>query len=415
MPKGKQVVRYRSSRLQRAGNPQQLMRVAGGIIARAWRNKKNRQKLFRLAATATKLRPKIKVAVNRMRGIRQKRFYKIKGIAQGPTYTTTRMIVRSTPPKQRFLRKLFKTNPVKNMFVNRFGYAWMASHDYNKTIWYSSTALKFNNIMTFMKSRTISPTQLPAQSATVDDSPLYIGNMPDAYIYIGKCTYTYEIYNPTNYIITVYIYDLICKRDTPYSITYADATSEASSAPENMMLKSSEHQRENNLNTNHLWTIADPTVENNGTTWNSVGMKPTDYHYFNTFWKVKGMKKVVLAPTTAHHHVVVFNPKAKLTQASLYMPRQSQTAQQRKQGVAGLTISTLFGFQGQIAVENDQSTDQSTKVGTLPGKLIVSLVKKENVWSGSLSATQIISDTNLESLQQPKIFTDLVETDAAAT
>lgn len=405
----KQVVRRASNSALRAA-----ARTAGGrVLRRAMANNRLRKAMRRwLKKKHQQARNQL---INRNRGIYNKKFYKIKGMASGPTYTTTRMIVRRTPGRQKFLRKLFKTNPVKSMYVNRFGYAWMGTHDNNKTIWYSSTALKFNNIQTFMKTRTVSPSQLPAQSSTITNSPLYVGNMPDAYIYIGKCTYTYEIYNPTNYIITVFIYDLICKRDTPFSITYADSTNEFSSAPENMMLKGSEVQYENNLQTNTQWTIADPTVENNGTVWNSVGMKPTDYHYFNTFWKVKGMKKIVLAPTTAHHHVVVFNPKAKLTQASLYMPRQGQTTLQRKQGVAGLTISTLFGFQGQIGVENDQSTDQSTKVGTLPGKLIVSLVKKENVWSGSLSATQIISDTNLESLQQPKIFTDLVEQDVQAT
>ena len=35
--------------------------------------------------------------------------------------------------------------------------------------------------------------------------------------------------------MTVFIYDLICKHDTPHPITYNDADSDVSSAPENCM------------------------------------------------------------------------------------------------------------------------------------------------------------------------------------
>lgn len=342
---------------------------------------------------------------NRNRRIGPKKTVAISGMAHGPTFTTTRMIVRRTPRRQKFMRKLFKTNPTKTMYVDRFGYAWMGASDNNRTVWYSSTYLKFNNIAKYLKGRIIDSNETAGVQNT-EDMLNVAGNSPDAYIYIGKCTFTYEIYNPTNYNITVWIYDLICKRDTPFDITYADEESDVSSAPENMMRKSTEIQQDRLQNP--TWMIADPTVENTNTYWNSVGMKPTDYHYFNTFWKVKGMKKIVLAPTSAHHHIVVYNPKVKITQSSLYMPRQDKTADQ-KLGVAGITQSTLFGFQGQTAVEDGQETN-TTNVGTLPGKIIVNVCKKLNVWSGALSTQQIVQTTHLKpSLQAPKIFTNLVE------
>jgi len=193
----------------------------------------------------------------------------------------------------------------------------------SKTIWYSVAHLKFNNIANYMKNRLISPNQSIGIDADEAISRTAISNGPDAFIYVGKCTFNYELYNPTNYIITCYIYDLICKRDTPYGITYSDVNNDTSSAPENCMQKGSESMRDT-VN-NPSWTVADPTDEQ-GTYFNSLGMKPTDYHLFNTLWKVKGLKKIILPPGSSHHHVVIFNPKTKITNASLFYPHENWTA-----------------------------------------------------------------------------------------
>lgn len=392
--------------------------AARNLLRRAMRNWRRRQDIQRGIRRANNLaRQARQRQVNRNRGINTnttRRFYKIKGKASGPTHSTTRMIVRKTPRRQRFLRKLFRTNPLKTMYVHRYGFAWMGASATSKTIWYSCTSLKLNNVNEYMKTRpSTNPSNYSDVTPVANNDPRTMGNFPDAYIYIGKCTYQYEIFNPTNYNITVFMYDLICKRDTPYDITYSDANNNYSSAPESMMVKSTVAQWQENNNANG-WVIADPTIEGANTYWNSIGMKPTDYHYFNTFWKVKGLKKIVLAPGETHHHRVVYNPKARITQASLYMPRQDKTPT-AKNGIGGLTISTLFGFQGQVAVENDQSTDNTDSVGTLPGKIVVNLVRKENIWNGTLVAQKIIQSTNLlDQMQEPKIFTDLIEQPASA-
>lgn len=406
------VVRRTNRTLTRAGQ----VAVARNLLRYAMRNWRRRKDIQRgIQRAQQRARQARNERVNRNRGINTtRRFYKIKGKASGPTHSTTRMIVRRTPRRQKFLRKLFRTNPFKTMYVHRYGFAWMGASAASKTIWYSCTSLKFNNINEYMKGRMAPQPNMYADiSQSANNDTRATGNFPDAYIYVGKCTYQYEIYNPTNYNITVFMYDLICKRDTPYDITYSDANNNYSSAPESMMVKSTVAQWQENNNANG-WVIADPTIEGTDTYWNSIGMKPTDYHYFNTFWKVKGLKKIVLAPGESHHHRVVYNPKARITQASLYMPRQ-ELGSTAKNGIGGLTISTLFGFQGQVAVENDQSTDNSSSVGTLPGKIVVNLVRKENIWSGSLSAQRIIQSTNLlDRLEEPKIFTDLIEQPAAA-
>ena len=347
-----------------------------------------------------------------------RRFYRIQGTAAGTTHTTCRMIVRRTPKEQRFLRKMFKTNPIKNKFVNRFGFAWMGARAGAKTIWYSVCHLKQNNIVKYMNYRIVSPTQNVGTQNDVIVETDAVGNSPDTFIYLGKCTFNYELYNPTNYIMTVYIYDLICKRDTPYGILYSDAENDINDAPEACMQKGAEtrYQAANPIQ----WIVADPTKEvqpvggDPNTYWNTIGMKPTDYHYFNTFWKVKGMKKIVLPPTSSHHHTVVFNPKKKITLASLHFPYPTRGLT-GKNGLAGLTQATLFGFQGQVAVENDQSNDNTTSLSTLPGKLIVNCVKKVNVWNMPMTNQNIISENDLKTeWTAPKIFTDLIEQNAGA-
>ena len=345
-------------------------------------------------------------------GNSNKQYTTIRGNASGTTHTTTRMIVRKTPREQRFLRKMFKNNPIANKYVNRFGFSWMGSSEASRTVWYSICHLKFNNIVKYMQGRIVSPSSNIGQNSTLVMSSKAVGNNPDSFIYIGKCTFSYELYNPTNYIMTVYIYDLICKRDTPHVITYSDVNEDMSSAPENCMQKGSESMFDRAQDP--TWTVGDPTLET-GTYFNTIGMKPTDYHLFNTFWKVKGIKKIVLPPTASHHHVVVFNPKLKVTNASLFYPREKLIASAQN-GIGGLTQATLFGFQGQVAVEDNQTTDDTRNIGTLPGKLLVNCVKKVNVYNMTINSRNIISESSLKtSWTKPTIFSDLVEVTAGAT
>jgi hypothetical protein len=348
---------------------------------------------------------------------RTKYFHRIEGLATGPTHTTTRMIVRRTPGKQKFLRKLFKTNPIKTKYVNRFGFSWLGQKEPSQVTWYSICHLKYNNIVKYMQSRMIHADQNTSATSTTATGSTKIGNYPDAFIYVGKCTFTYELYNPSNYIMTVFIYDLVCKRDTPHFIKYNQEGTEKqkSSAPEDCMYKGSLPNYYDNSALNSDWCVGDPTAELGRAEWNSLGMKPTDYHMFNTFWKVKGVRKIVLPPTSSHHHVVVFNPKKKITNGGLFYSHQQWNSGDKK-GLGGLTQATLFGFQGQVAAPTSAEGTNDTKIGTLPGKLLISCVKKINIWqpSGMVTAQRIIAETDLItdfSDDHPKIFSDLSSTD----
>lgn len=430
MPGGQIVRRAKNYPIRQYGRPQlwSLSVAARNVMRNAMRRyaRKKANQLMDWVATSSSSKGKRKATSQggyfkrRIINGKNRKFWKMSGMASGPTHTTTRMIVRKTPKQQRSLRKYFKSVPLKNMHVNRFGFAWMGPSEASTAKWYSICHLKFNNLTNYMSARIIQPQQSIGQVNAISHYQATHGNSPDSMIYIGKCTFTYELYNPTNYIITVYIYDLICKQDTPWQIQYDNPDDRYNSAPESCMSLGNLTIKGANNDSEPQWIVGDPTVDvaasPSTARWNSVGMKPTDYHYFNTFWKVKGMRKIVLPPTSSHHHVVVYNPKKVFTQASLYYPRHNIASPGYKCGIAGITQATLFGFQGQVAVENDQSTDNTNSIGTLPGKLIINCVKKVNVWNVALRSTAIINDSHLKSrIDEPKIFTDLVEQTATST
>lgn len=346
---------------------------------------------------------------------RKKKYQRIVANTSGTTHTTSRMIVRKTPKSQKLIRKIFREGEANHVkYVQRFGFSFIGAAANNQAIWYSITHLKFNNIVDMLYHRTVSEAQ-DIRYETPNINGVYTtSNQPTNFIYLGKCTFNYELYNPTNYNMTVYIYDLICKHDTPQQIQYGSTqVQETSSSPEMCMQQSANALQ--NTNQQGGWIVADPTDEvqhgNNdpqsNPTWRTVGMKPTDYYYFNAMWKVKGMKKIILPPASAHHHVVVFNPKQKITLGS-FMYRNQRHEKSDKHGIAGLTQSTLFGIEGQVATESDQQADNE-KVGTLPAKLIIKCVRKLNTYNFSMRASTIISKNQLQDLAKPEIFSDLFE------
>jgi len=317
------------------------------------------------------------------------------------------MIVRKTPKEQRFLRKMFKEHSQHQKYVQRFGFSFVGAGVYNEAIWYSITHLKFNNIMDYLLRRVLDQAANVGSSDATVNSTTKFGNTPSNFIYLCKCTFNYEIYNPTNYNMTVYIYDLICKQDTPEEISYGSSQNVNSScSPECCMQASAQALR--NTDTNYGWSVANP-VSSTNSDWRTIGMKPTDYYYFNTMWKVKGFKKLILPPQTAHHHVVVFNPKKKISLGGFLYPRKKHESND-KHGVGGITQSTLFGIEGQVAT-NDQTVDSvdNENVTTLPGKVVIKCVRKVNVFNFELNTSTINQSNNLAQLTKPMIFSDLFQ------
>ena len=414
MPRNQIVKRARTNRIIRPRSAAQLAAaraIHNGLrrLGKLARNQALRHRVLDTSYWRDRQRQRILYSKSRP----GRKYVRITGNAAGTTHTTTRMIVRKTPKDQRFLRKLFREGESSQVkYVQRFGFSFIGAERNNETIWYSITHNKLNNIHEFLGKKVNSAMQTVGDYAYALNQAEKAGNTPDQFIYLGKCTFSYEIYNPTNYNMTVYIYDLICKHDTPRPINYGSTqTLGTSNSPEVCM--------QQGFDTLQLpapgggWTVADPTKEvENGDAqvhtdpdWRTVGMKPTDSYYFNTMWKVKGLKKIVLPPCTTHHHIVVFNPKAKISLGNLLF-RNANKLSSDKNGVAGITQSTLFGIEGQVATERLQTSDNE-KVGTLPGKIVIKCVRKCNVWNFAQKTKIIIQKNNLMTLQNPEIWSDL--------
>lgn len=411
----RRVVKYKNQRVQSRYARKILARRAAARAIRYGLARLNKRKAANQLTGYLKRRiisPQQMKWYNSSRPAR--RYTRVVGNAAGTTHTTSRMIVRKTPKQQRFMRKIFREGESQHSkYIQRFGFSFVGATASNHTIWYSVTHLKFNNIVEYLLRRSQGFNQATGAITSVSNTRTSLGNQPSNFIYLGKCTFNYELYNPTNYNMTVYIYDLICKHDTPQQIQYGDTQTPAtSSSPECCMEQSATYLENSDADG---WTVGDPTLEiqNTGPTtatqpdWRTVGMKPTDYYYFNSMWKVKGMKKIILPPTTAHHHVVIFNPKQKVALGS-FLYRFQRHEQSDKHGVGGLTQSTLFGIEGQVATDADQANDNE-KVGTLPGKLVVKCIRKVNVYNFSMKTQTIVAKNQLKQLQTPEIFTDLVE------
>ena len=277
--RNRRVVPRRNRAVQRAA-VQAAARAGRRLVAAYGRGAA--QRLVRTSARG--LANRIRLRIRR----RNNHDYKsVRANVAGTTHTTSRLITHKSPKEIRSLRKMFKDNPNKMKFVNRFAFGWMGAEQFSKTIWYSVCHLKFNNVYDYIthvaqdSSQTIGtvnysyPNEMNLQRFAMN---------PAKFIYIGKCTFQYELYNPTNYIMTVYIYDLVCKHDTPYPISYVPGDQTVPNAgPEHCMQKGAFSHKSDMINDNANWMVADQTEETNlndgvhDTVWNTVGMKPTDY------------------------------------------------------------------------------------------------------------------------------------------
>jgi len=61
------------------------------------------------------------------------------------------------------MKKLFKSQLIKQTYINRFGFVWMGASAASKTIWYSVCHLKFNNLCNYMENRIVSSQSVNGQ------------------------------------------------------------------------------------------------------------------------------------------------------------------------------------------------------------------------------------------------------------
>ena len=293
-------------------------------------------------------------------------------------------------------------------------------------------------------------------------------------MYLGKCTYTYDIVNPTNYTIYVDLYDLVARQDyinhdyqttqyqkvvdnnstnagkdidgtttTNTSITYPGVPS-----PEACMYYGSTYL--DNINSSYQSTVGGatnlpvstsssaPTTISSATEyrmrisqsffddpfgdttniakWNSLGTKPTHYRFFNKLWKIKKINRIVLGPNATYKHTQVIKLGQLIDRGSFFyrFPEVVVDGYGKYDYpgiIAGVTTCLLLRAVGQLASE--RNITESVAVSSNTGKYLMG----NDVFH--LPAKLLIRDTKVENIyygryQYPiyKTVTDLLKNDA---
>lgn len=367
--------------------------------------------------------------------------------------------------------KLLHHMPVHSLLGTTLSSASKSNNNYN----YTTTPENMASAM-FQDSITSSSLSYDANGQTLDNvRNVYSNRINEGLgMYLGKCTYTYDIVNPTNYTIFVDIYDLVARQDyinhdyqtdaykkildnnstnagkdidgtttTNTSITYPGVPS-----PEACMYYGSTYL--DNINSNFQSTAGgatnlpisttaqNPTTISSATEyrmrisqsffddpfgettniakWNSLGTKPTHYRFFNKLWKIKKINRVVLGPNATYKHTQVIKLGQLIDRGSFFyrFPEVVVDGYGKYDYpgiIAGVTTCLLLRAVGQLASE--RNITESVAVSSSSGKYLMG----NDVFH--LPAKLLIRDTKVENIyygryQYPiyKTVTDLLKNDA---
>ncbi|ORX64804.1 hypothetical protein BCR32DRAFT_250935 [Anaeromyces robustus] len=194
----------------------------------------------------------------------------------------------------------------------------------------------------------------------------------------------------------------------------------------------------NTQNTNYATSVSQSK-------WNSLGMNPTNYRLFNTFWKVKKVTRIMIEPNRTYKHNLIVKLGQIYDRASFFyrFPHIDNKDLLTNVGIlGGVTTGCMFRTYGQIAVEASNTTeltqfkaassntyglttqteieidapnrqqvdtkgklDMNNRVFNLPGKLIVKRTKRENIYYGppTIISYKTISDLNQSVVDKDKV------------
>lgn len=232
----------------------------------------------------------------------------------GPTFTTTAYAKSRRPAKGMSLLKAI-TQPNVNM-TN--GAQRINQTNPGSLLGYSFEFLEGTRAGGATNGCTLNDAGISSQPNTSQD------------FFLESLKYHFKIYNPTNSIVTVYIYDLLAKSEVPLGDSDSNAYTCLSLA------------------------TSDPSQTSGGTYSapgiGSFGMSPFYYERFKRNWKVTKRQKIALDPGQSHEHDGYFVYNKKIHAIDYKQGINVQT-------VAWITRSVLFMIEGTAV--NDATPFQS--------------------------------------------------------
>lgn len=204
---------------------------------------------------------------------------------------------------------------------------------------------------------------------------------PNQSIYFSKCTSKYEIFNPTNYDMTVVIYDIVCKEDTRYENTSFMVNSQENELYEigpnvdnpislwdrGYRMVKGRYNLVTGTSTTQTTQVSSPSVGRE--VWD-IQSKPTDSYPFNMHYKIVKKRTFKLQPGANMHHKFIWRPKCLMSRGYYgykYADNPQGTLVENGSAniaIKNLTCGTLFKFYGQISGDTS-SVNNASGVSTM--------------------------------------------------
>lgn len=306
-------------------------------------------------------------------------------------WVTTFKKQKVTKQQQRRINRRFKNGQATPYVVeteNKFIDTTTQHTDEAKFMWFTHCGMAYLQ-QAFSHFKFGSNQDITANVSTVT-SQTSTNTAPNQAMYFSKCVSKYEIFNPTNYDMTVVIYDIVCKEDTRNENT-------------SFMINSHENDLyELGTNTDNpisLWdrgykavkgrynldglgnadTIQVAKANINHDIWDIQG-KPTDSYPFNIHYKIVKKRTFKLQPGANMHHKFVWRPKCLMSRGFYgykYQDNPIYTAGVENGtpdiAIKNLTCGTLFKFYGQISGDTASTLNSSGHSEMLNEKAVTNL------------------------------------------
>lgn len=297
-------------------------------------------------------------------------------------YNKTKFTLPVTNRQQKIINKRFKEgySPFERNLVKQIQLTNFTETNKAKYIWrtYSTLDLIRKAFEYFPQDSSTPGTVTSASSDT------YLKSEEQS-VYINAVSNSYEILNPTNYDVTMVVYDIVYKEDTTYSagnyhMEDLSALTSVRQDPIHLIKTGldnfSGHMESAGTETTSV--IVGDSVQST-LALDSIEVKPTMSYPFNIYCKIIRKQTFRLQPGATMTHLFKYRPKALINRGYLYKYKNFFEAGNSEDiAIKNLTCGSLFKIYGQLA-----NTGDNTLVGNvanLAGRLCIKERTKVNYY-----------------------------------
>lgn len=182
-------------------------------------------------------------------------------------------------------------------------------------------------------------------------------------IYINKINMEYEIMNPTNYDITLVIYDIVYKEDLnkDVSVGYYESSSDSSLTGGNPIKLIDNGLKTRNINSTTYVLVSDPTQ----VAIDDIKCNPTMSYEFNIYCKILKKQIFRLQPGATMTHIFKYRPRALINLGYLGVKYNENNSGSMK----NVTCGSLFKIYGQISGSGADSS--KLQVANASGRIMI--------------------------------------------